>query len=239
LEGIVISDSKGGDQMKSLILSLSLFVFILFSTFLPYGNLYSYWIGTDFEEPIPDYELDRWGRRNVDYCQWGPQVQTTPGGMWCVGVPESCTASYIHNLSAFFTTPEIALDDSFPSLYLRFNYWADLEQIFRCDGVIIEFINLTKGTTSQIDSLAQGELIPTYDGVIGGICSGSPLQGLYAYNRDRIPWTAVESVDLIALGYADPGDTIQIRWQFASDSSLLGAGYFIDDLYLMSSPPGQ
>ncbi len=246
--------------------------------FLP-GLSHSYEIGTDFEGSLPGFTLDGWGVRDVTTCEYGPQIATS--GTHCVGVPEDCSPGYPNgnpgtHWEGFFSTPEIALNDSFPALYLRFNHWADFEGLTDTfDGVIIEFINVTRGTTVQLDSLAELHLVPTYDAVIGS--TNPPLQGLWAYcfdtrgalltplgypyvsfvyqdpftmnNEARPPvhtyapqqfeWRSVQTVDLIAAGYADQGDTIQVQWHFASDQLANGQGYFVDDLYLSNTVPAD
>ena len=214
---------------------------------LAHGNGYSYEIGTNFPNGNipPGFGADGWGIRDVTACQWGPQG--APSGNFCVGVPETCQPGYPNGgpsqfWEGFFTTPEIALDDSFPSLYLTFNYWADFEgETATFDGLVVEFLNLTLGTTVQIDSAAQLELVPTYDDIIGS--TNLPLQGLWAYCYDtrgvkqqQFVWRAVQSVDLVAAGYAVQGDTIQIQWHFSSDQFAGGQGYFMDDVFISNIP---
>ncbi|MFQ6103329.1 MAG: T9SS type A sorting domain-containing protein [Candidatus Glassbacteria bacterium] len=263
--------------MKTFLSALC--VFALSVLFFP-GNCPSFEIGTDFEGGIPPgFTTDGWGLRDVSTCQYGPQTATS--GIMCVGVPDSCEEGYPNgdpepddNWEGFFITPQIALGDSFPELYLRYNYWADFEGVTDTfDGLIIEFINLTRGTTVQVDSTAELQLTPTYDDIIG--ITNDPLAGKWAYCYDTLSgvlnslgypyvsfsyidpwddrtdikrpihshspqqfqWRAVQTVDLIAAGYADQGDTIQIQWHFASDQLENGQGYFLDDMYISNTVP--
>jgi hypothetical protein len=262
-------------------LSSAFLVFSLSILLLPSSSL-SYELGTDFEGGLPPgFTVDGWGIRDVSTCQYGPQI--APSGTMCVGVPDTCVAGYPSGdpadyWEAFFTTPEITLGDSFPSLYLRFTHWGDFEGVTdEFDGVILEFINVTQGTTEQIDPDAELQLIPTYDAIIPGSAQ-TPLANLWAYCHDtrggafnslgfpyvsftyldpsgnpqsqvkqqthshspmQFEWRAVQSVDLIAAGYAVQGDDIQIQWHFVSDQLANGAGYFVDDLYLSNTPPSD
>ncbi len=262
--------------MRTLLSAFLVFSFFLF--LLPGGSS-AYEIGTNFEGPTPGFVFDGWGIRDVSTCQWGPQQATS--GVKCVGVPEACQSAYPNgnpdtHWEGFFATPEIALDDSFPAMYLRFNHWADWEGVTDTfDGLIVEFINLSRGTTTQIDSAAALELVPTYDAIIGS--TNPPLQGLWAYcydtrgsflsplgypyavftyqdpdgngNEYRLPrhthapqqfeWRAIQTIDLIAAGYADQGDTVQIQWHFVSDQLAGGQGYFMDDLFISNTPPSD
>jgi hypothetical protein len=258
------------------VLSYAFLVFSL-SVFLPSGS-FSIELGTDFEGGLPPgFTVDGWGIRDVSTCQYGPQI--APSGTMCVGVPETCLPGYPNGnpdtlWEGFLTTPEFTLGDSFPSVYLRFTHWGDFEGVTdEFDGVIVELINVTQGTTVQIDSLAELHLVPTYDAIIG--TTNPALEGLWAYCHDtrgamftplgfpyvsftyrdpfggqnqekrqthsyspmQFEWRAVQSVDLIAAGYAAQGDGIRIRWHFASDQLANGAGYFVDDVYLSSTPP--
>jgi hypothetical protein len=52
-------------------------------------------------------------------------------------------------------------------------------------------------------------------------------------------WRSLVSVDLIAAGYAAQGDTVRIRWTFASDQLANGQGYFFDDLFISSDAPAD
>ncbi len=234
-------------------------------------------ITNDFEgmNPLQGFTVDGWGIRAVDTCQWGPQ--TAPSGTHAVGVPEVCQSGYPNGnpgqlWEGTLTTPTISTTQ-FPSMYLGFTYWADFEGVTDTfDGVILEFINLTQGRTTQIDSAHVNELCPSYDAIIG--TTNPRLRGLWAYCFDTLAprfnslgypfvvlqrirpgeevpsrgpkqpnmptafeWRSVVSVDLIAAGYANPGDNIQIRWVFASDQLANGQGYFFDDLFISSDPP--
>ena len=65
-----------------------------------------------------------------------------------------------------------------------------------------------------------------------------PLRGdKYPNLPTDLEWRGVVSVDLIANGYAAPGDTIQIKWYFVSDQLAGGAGYFFDNLFISSEAP--
>jgi len=210
------------------VLSLSLF-------FLP-ANSAAYEIGTDFEGAIPGFGLNGWGIREVTTCQYGPQVATS--GTKCVGVPEDCSPGYPNNTwEGFFTTPHIALGDSFPALYIRYNYWADIEGVTDTfDGCILEFINLTQGTTVQIDSLAELQLTPTYDDQIVGT---GPFGGLWAYCYDTLSGLYNPmGFPYVSFSYMDPSGNTDggklprythapqdFTWKAVQSVDLIGAGY--------------
>jgi hypothetical protein len=257
------------------LLALVSLVFLLWNAY----PARAYEIRFDFEgnHPLAGFTVDGWGVRDST-CQYGPQ--TFPSGSQAVGVPETCQPGYPNgnglpgnNWIGTLTTPAVALTSVFPSLYLGWTYWSDFEGVTATfDGVIIEMVNLTQGTTVQIDSLAQNDLCPTYDDIIG--ITNPRLEGLWAYCYDTLAptfnslgypfvvlqsirpggevpsrprqhpnmptdfeWRNVVSVDLIAAGYANPGDTVQFKWTFASDQLANGAGYFMDDLFISSDPP--
>jgi hypothetical protein len=254
------------------------YVFLFLCTLvLAAGPLQAVEITMDFEGPNPlgGFVIDEWGVRTVDSCQWGPQ--TTTSGTHAIGVPEVCQQGYPNgNPSQLWegslATPKIALD-AFTNFYFGFNYWADFEGVTDTfDGVILELINVTQGTTVQIDSLVENDICPTYDAIIG--TTNPRLRGLWAWCFDTLAptfnslgypylvlqskklgeevsgrpdkhpnmptdfeWRSLVSVDMIAAGYAAQGDTVRIRWVFASDQLANGAGYFFDDLFITSEAP--
>lgn len=84
------------------------------------------------------------------------------------------------------------------------------------------------------------------EGGLPGGRLGAPLPSFHIPGQDKpiqtakagaIGWRPVATEDLIALGYAGPTDTVQLRWLFASDQLAGGAGYFIDDLRIADSAP--
>lgn len=78
----------------------------------------------------------------------------------------------------------------------------------------------------------------TYLDPFGG-SQNSVKRQTHSHSPMQFEWRAVQSVDLIAAGYAVQGDGIKIRWYFASDQLANGAGYFIDDVYISNLPPSD
>jgi hypothetical protein len=173
---------------------------------------------------------------------YGPN-DVVESGYRFAGIPQNDIAGYTGNQDGRLLSPTIDLT-GWDSLYLAFNYWADLEgEASNFDGFIVE-ISPDNGTTwLQIDSLAEGDLNPTYDDDCAGV-TGQPLGTAWCYCYDTGEgdstwwWVNVVSRDLIDQGYVDTGDQIKIRFFFGSDPASQGQGLFIDDVYITSySPP--
>lgn len=179
-----------------------------------------------------------WGIRDTTDT-YGPQLPAFSGYRYA-GHPDTDQPEYPSSganpgLMCQLTSPTIDLT-GVDSLFISFNYWGDFEgAATNFDGGIVE-ISPDDGTTwFQIDSLAQGELNPTYD---ARLCNTGQLDTAWAYCYDTDPnWISVSSQDLIALGYVATGDQIKIRFTFASDALSGGQGWFIDDVRIAETPP--
>jgi hypothetical protein len=165
---------------------------------------------------------------------YGPDTHAVSGYRYA-GCPNADVAQYSGNQTGYLITPTIDLT-GWDSLFLSFNFWADWEGTqTNFDGGIVE-ISPDNGTSwIQIDSLAVSHINPTYDAQLAGT---GALGTAWAYCYDRYDWVNVGSMDLMALGYANTGDQIQIRFTFCSDPAAAGMGWFVDDVRIdQTSPP--
>jgi hypothetical protein len=192
---------------------------------------------------LPPWTLEgsyNWGIRDTADT-YGPN-DAAESGYRFAGIPQNDIAGYTGNQDGRLLSPTIDLA-GWDSLYLAFNYWADLEgEASNFDGFIVE-ISPDNGTTwYQIDSLAEGDLNPTYDDECAGV-TGQPLGTAWCYCYDTGEgdsiwwWVNVVSRDLIDQGYVNTGDQIKIRFFFGSDPASQGQGLFIDDVRITSYPP--
>jgi hypothetical protein len=165
---------------------------------------------------------------------YGPDTHAVSGYRYA-GCPGADIALYTGNQTGYLVSPTIDIT-GWDSLYLSFNFWADWEGTqTNFDGGIVEISPDNGATWIQVDSLAVSHLNPTYDSELAG--TGS-LGTAWAYCYDRYYWVNVGSLDLIGLGYATPGDQIQIRFTFCSDPAAAGMGWFVDDVRIdQTSPP--
>ncbi|MBN2621463.1 T9SS type A sorting domain-containing protein [candidate division WOR-3 bacterium] len=179
-----------------------------------------------------------WGIRDTTNT-YGPQSPAGTGYRYA-GHPHNDTASYPCSganpgYMCHLTSPTISLT-GWDSLYVTFSYYGDFEgEMTNFDGGIVQISSNGGSTWQQIDEDALGHLNPTYDQQLAG---GSQLYYAWAYCYDTDPlWVTVTSEDLIALGYAAPGNQIQLRFTFASDALAGGEGWFIDDVRIADTPP--
>ncbi len=165
---------------------------------------------------------------------YGPEAPAFSGYRYA-GVPEQDIPVYQGDRIGELTSPPIDMT-GWDSLYLSFNYWAQFEGMSNFDGGLLMISSDNGSTWAQIDELAEGHLNPTYDSRLAGT---GPLGTAWAYCYPTDPdWVSVSSLDLIGLGYASTGDTIRIRWVFASDPLEGGEGWFVDDVRIApTSPP--
>ncbi len=174
-----------------------------------------------------------WGIRDTTN-QYGPDTVAFSGYRYA-GVPEQDVATYSGDQTGYLITPSIDLT-GWDSLYLSFNYWSSFEgPATNFDGGILQISSDNGNTWVQLDSLAEGHLNPTYDSRLAGT---GALGYAWAYCFTTDPdWVSVSSQDLIGLGYASPGDTVQISFIFASDPLAAGEGWFIDDVRIAPTSP--
>ncbi|MEO0128186.1 MAG: FlgD immunoglobulin-like domain containing protein [candidate division WOR-3 bacterium] len=121
------------------------------------------------------------------------------------------------------------------SLFVSFSYWGDFEgNATNFDGFILQITTNNGSTWTQVDASHLGHLIPTYD---QRLANTGLLGNAWAYCYDTRPnWVDVASLNLMALGYAAPGNQIKIRFVFAYDALDGGQGCFIDDIRVASTP---
>ncbi len=179
-----------------------------------------------------------WGMRDTNDV-YGPNTAALYGYQYA-GNPDADLALYPSpgsnpgNMS-YLTSPTLNLS-TWDSLYITFNYWADLEgEPTNFDGCIVQISSDNGSTWKQIDSLAQGHLNPTYD---DQLANTGLLFTAWAYCYDTDPnWISVASKELFGLGYVTPGTQIRFRFVFAYDALDGGPGFFIDDVVISSEPP--
>jgi hypothetical protein len=174
-----------------------------------------------------------WGIRDTTNI-YGPDTHAVSGYRYA-GCPSADIAQYIGNQIGYLVTPTIDIT-GWDSLFLSFNFWADWEGAqTNFDGGIVQISPDNGASWIQIDSLAVSHINPTYDAQLAGT---GGLGTAWAYCYDRYYWVNVGSMDLMALGYANPGDQIQIRFTFCSDPAAAGMGWFVDDVRIdQTSPP--
>ena len=165
---------------------------------------------------------------------YGPDTHAVTGYRYA-GCPGADIAQYTGNQTGYLVTPTIDIT-GWDSSYLSFNFWADWEgTATNFDGGIVEISPDNGASWIQIDSLAVSHINPTYDAELAGT---GALGTAWAYCYDRYYWVNVGSMDLMGLGYANPGDQIQIRFTFCSDPAAAGMGWFVDDVRIdATSPP--
>jgi hypothetical protein len=165
---------------------------------------------------------------------YGPNTHNLNGYRYA-GVPAQDIAEYPDGQdTASLVSPTIDLT-GWDSLFVSFAYWADPEGVTdNFDGFIVEISTDNGATWRQVDSSAVGHLNPTYDHRLTG---GGILGIRWAYCYDRHYWVNVASVNLIAAGYAAPGQQTKIRFKFAKDDLSGGQGIFIDDVRFADTPP--
>ncbi|MGB3480180.1 MAG: FlgD immunoglobulin-like domain containing protein [bacterium] len=164
---------------------------------------------------------------------YGPDTHAVSGYRYA-GCPSADIAQYAGTQTGYLVTPTIDIT-GWDSLFLSFNFWADWEGTqTNFDGGIVQISPDNGASWIQIDSLAVSHLNPTYDAQLAGT---GALGTAWAYCYDRHYWVNVGSMDLMALGYANPGDQIQIRFTFCSDPAAAGMGWFVDDVRIDNTSP--
>lgn len=105
------------------------------------------------------------------------------------------------------------------------SFWHDVDTEANQDGGVLEYS--TDGSTWQ----DAGSLITAggYNSTLSAI-HGSPLGGRDAWSGDSGGWHEVR-VDLSSL----EGETLHLRWRFATDESLGGVGWNVDDVGLTTT----
>ena len=186
-------------------------------------------------DSLPPWETSQyiWAIRDTTDV-YGPDAPAFSGYRYA-GVPEQDIPVYAGNQLGELTSPPIDIT-GWDSLFLSFNYWSQFEGMSNFDGGILRISSDNGNTWVQIDSLAEGHLNPTYDARLAGT---GPLGTAWAYCYPTDPdWVSVSSLDLMGLGYVSAGDTVRIRWVFASDQLEGGEGWFVDDVRIApTSPP--
>jgi hypothetical protein len=175
-----------------------------------------------------------WGIRDTADT-YGPN-DAAESGYRFAGVPAADIAGYGGNQTGRLLSPSIDLT-GWGALYLSFNYWGDFEGCpTNFDGGWLTISPDDGSTWYQIDSLAEGQLNPTYDSELA-----DGTHWAYCYDTGEGDsvwwWVNVVSLDLMDLGYVSTGDTIKIRFVFKSDQLANGQGWFVDDVKITSYPP--
>lgn len=122
------------------------------------------------------------------------------------------------------------------SCFVSFTYWGDFEgTATNFDGFILQISSDNGATWVQVDENHLGHLTPSYD---AHLANTGLLGTAWAYCYDTWPnWIDIASLDLMALGYVNPGNQIKIRFIFAYDALDGGQGCFIDDVRIAHTQP--
>lgn len=158
---------------------------------------------------------------------------TTGAGAWNVS-----TASFRSAPSSFFSnnvgttsdqtlvsTGSFALSNS-PSAVHSLSFWHRINSESGWDGGVVE-ISTNGGTTwTDLGPYMSGF---TYNGTLG---TGNPIAGRSAFTGNS--GTGFQQTRINLNSFA--GQTVKIRFRFASDGSLNVEGWYVDDILLQSGP---
>ncbi|MBU0509701.1 choice-of-anchor J domain-containing protein, partial [bacterium] len=140
-------------------------------------------------------------------------------------------AGTYHNLcDAWLTSPTIANLPADATLQFYHQIESELSSAFpdsAYDGGLIE-ISVDGGAFTRITPM-QGYPKTIRFTAGGGNPYTGPLPGVPCFAGDILSWTPVE-IDLAA--YA--GQTIQLRWRFASDAGTADEGWYVDDVKIFA-----
>ncbi len=190
---------------------------------------------------IDDFEGDDrlfTGSGGLDYCDvrrsGGPDEAIS--GLGVAGIPSSGPETEYGELEHAFLTSETFNIAGWTEAYIGFWYWLDVHYnpIWTTDGedgFLVEY-QIDGGSWEQLDEFGVGILIPRYDAYIDEWVE-NPLANRMTYCEPTDgEWVEVVSQNLIEMGVVSPGDDIRFRFIFASDDTLNGEGFFIDDFRL-------
>jgi len=175
------------------------------------------------------------GDSYFDYCDVrlpnGPD--TCISGFGIAGLPADGSMEYSGGIESHLTSSELYLD-GWTEAYLAFSYWLSVPPIDPFsfsgdgeDGFLLE-ININHDGWTHLDEFGVGILLPRYDGYIDE-WTDNPLSDRMTYCDSTGEWVSVASQDLIDMGVVTPGDTLQVRFVFGSDSWNHAEGIFIDE----------
>lgn len=158
---------------------------------------------------------------------------STTANVWAVS-----TASFRSAPSSFFSpnaavtsdqtlvsTGSFALTNN-PSATHSMSFWHRFDAESGWDGGVVE-ISTNGGTTwTDLGPFMSGL---TYTGVLG---TGNPIAGRSAFTGNSGGSFAQTRINLNSFA----GQTIKVRFRFASDNSLSNVGWYVDDILLESGP---
>lgn len=114
------------------------------------------------------------------------------------------------------------------SAFSSLSFWHRFNTETGFDGCVVEITTNGGGSWSDLGQYMTGA---RYNGVISTLWS-SPIAGRSAFTGNSGTSFQKTTVNLAAFA----GQTIQIRFRLASDVSLGGTGWFVDDILLESAP---
>jgi len=188
-----------------------------------------------------DFEREEdlfYGDAYFDYCDvrlpYGPDNAIS--GFGVAGVPYDGSATYSGPMAATLTSFDFDLT-GWTTAYLAFWYWLSVPPLDPFswtgdgeDGFLLE-INVDHTGWEQLDEYGVGIILPRYDAYIDEWVD-NPLANKMTYCESTGVWVEVVSQDLIDLGIVSPGDILQVRFVFGTDSYNHREGLFIDEFRL-------